>query len=549
MLKRLYIQNYALIQELELDLQGGFTAITGETGSGKSILLGALGLVLGERADSQILFDKGIKCIVEAEFDLDQGLEEVFSANDLDHMASSTIRREINPAGRSRAFINDTPVPLNLLKSLTESLVDVHSQHQTLLLGEDSFQLDLLDSFAEHGLHLKDYRKKFKAYKVSQAQVRELKLYIQEHRIDKDYLEFQLQELEEVKVEPGEDEKWREELGLMEYAEEIKSVLNNSLQQLNAENGLMDELTTVSHRIASISSHAKGLEALAGRLESLRLELDDIHQTMEEVESQVELNPERQQMLTEQLDILQKLLNKHRASDPEELMRIKNEISEKLFSADDAHQQMEKLQALILAEGNALSLAAGRLTKERTAAKKRFIKEVSARFPELSLAHGKIDIEISQSSDYMINGLDEVNILFNANKGGKLEPLSKVASGGELSRLMLILKSQLAKAKQLPTLIFDEIDTGVSGEIASQMAEMLREMSDGRQVIAITHLPQVAARAHNHMKISKSDTKERSITDVSWLDEDGRILELAKMLSGAKVSEASVANARDLLRN
>jgi DNA repair protein RecN (Recombination protein N) len=549
-LNRLYIQNYALIQELDLDLKKGFTAITGETGSGKSILLGALGLVLGERADIQVLFDKDIKCIVEAEFDVqDLELKELFKKHDLDYLPVSTLRREINPAGRSRAFVNDTPVQLSVLRIMTESLVDIHSQHQTLLLGNDTFQLELLDHFANHKKELITYNSLYSSYRAKKNELRELKIFIQENSIDKDYLEFQLQELNEIHLRSGEDDRMREELGLKEHAEEIKAVLNQAITHLSSEKGLLDQLNSLSHRILSISSHTKGLDELSARLESVRLELDDISQTAEDLESQVEVDPERQQVLNDQLDALQRLLSKHRVADVDALIQFKIEVEEKLKSADEAHAKCLALEEESKTIEALLKKSAEALSTERTKAKQRLIKEVSSYFDDLSLFNAKIDVDVSQSADYKITGYDDVNILFNANKGGRLELLTKVASGGELSRLMLILKSQLAKAKRLPTLIFDEIDTGVSGEIASQMAAMLREMSEGRQVISITHLPQVAARASQHLKISKSDTKERSITDVACLDEDGRILELAKMLSGTKVSEASVANAKDLLKN
>ncbi len=550
MLNRLYIQNYALIQELDLDLKKGFTAITGETGSGKSILLGALGLVLGERADIQVLFDKDIKCIVEAEFDVqDLELKELFKKHDLDYLPVSTLRREINPAGRSRAFVNDTPVQLSVLRIMTESLVDIHSQHQTLLLGNDTFQLELLDHFANHKKELITYNSLYSSYRAKKNELRELKIFIQENSIDKDYLEFQLQELNEIHLRSGEDDRMREELGLKEHAEEIKAVLNQAITHLSSEKGLLDQLNSLSHRILSISSHTKGLDELSARLESVRLELEDISQTAEDLESQVEVDPERQQVLNDQLDALQRLLSKHRVADVDALIQFKIEVEEKLKSADEAHAKCLALEEESKTIEALLKKSAEALSTERTKAKQRLIKEVSSYFDDLSLFNAKIDVDVSQSADYKITGYDDVNILFNANKGGRLELLTKVASGGELSRLMLILKSQLAKAKRLPTLIFDEIDTGVSGEIASQMAAMLREMSEGRQVISITHLPQVAARASQHLKISKSDTKERSITDVACLDEDGRILELAKMLSGTKVSEASVANAKDLLKN
>jgi len=550
MLKRIYIQNYALIKELDLNLEQGFTAITGETGSGKSILLGALGLVLGERADTHVLFDKATKCIVEAEFALDpKDLQNEFEAEDLDYQPISTFRREINTSGRSRAFINDTPVSLQVLKAISSKLVDIHSQHQTLLLRDETFQLELLDLFANHGTDIDEYQSTFSLYRAKQDQLKKLKQDIQKHGIDKDYLQFQLDELSELELSSGEDERLREEIGLMEHAEEIKSVLNDSRGQLSAEQGLLDRLNGLSHSLDRISSHTKGLEELASRLNSARLELDDISQSISEIESNVELDPERQQILSEKLDAFQHLFAKHRLETVDELITLKNDIDERLVIADSAQREVADLEQEISSLKTDLQYFSEKLTSNRKDAIPSFIKEVSKSFSQLSLANARTDIQMSLTSDYQILGSDEINVLFNANKGGELEQLSKVASGGELSRLMLILKQQMAKSKGLPTLIFDEIDTGVSGEIASQMAGVLRAMSTGRQVISITHLPQVAARANHHLRISKSDTDERSITDVTWLDDDGRIIELAKMLSGTQVSEASVANAKDLLKN
>lgn len=550
MLKRIHIQNYALIKSLDLELGDGFMAITGETGSGKSILLGALGLVLGERADTQVLFDKKAKCIVEAEFSLNGlDLANLFKAHDLDHLPQSIFRREINPAGRSRAFINDSPVSIAILKEVSETLVDIHSQHQTLLLNEESFQLDVLDLFAQHGKSLIDYQNIFKAYKAKQQEIDALKAFNAKHSIDEDYLQFQLKELEEVELIPGEDERLAEELGLLKNAGEIKSTLVQSSAYLNDESGLLDQLNSLSHKIDGIAMHTKGLDELSNRLESVRLELDDIAQTIEHVESQVDLDPERQEIVEEQLDGFNRLFTKHRVNSVDSLIELKKEIDEKLLIASESALRQHHLEAELHALESKVKTLAEQLTKARKTAISLFTKEVESHFKALSLPHGKVDVMISQSPDYHLYGVDDVIILFNANKGGRLEPLSKVASGGELSRLMLILKRQFAKSKQLPTLIFDEIDTGVSGEIASQMAAMLRDMSQGRQVIAITHLPQVAARANHHLKISKSDTDKRSITEVTALDEDGRVLELAKMLSGTTVSQASVANAKELLKN
>lgn len=550
MLQRIHIQNYALIKELNLQLKPGFTAITGETGSGKSILLGALGLVLGERADTHVLFDKNVKCIVEVELNLEKAdLEQLFKSFDLDYAHLSSFRREINTSGRSRAFINDTPVPLTTIKRITDELIDIHSQHQTLLLRDVSFQLELLDLFAEHGTGLTDYQETFHDYRSAQEELRKLKQDIQTKGIDKDYLLFQLNELSESELSPGQDDSLREELGLMEHAEEIKSVLAESNVRLSTEQGIMDRIHDLSTGIDRISGHTKGLEELSSRLNSVRLELEDISQSISETEANIEFDQERQQILSEQLDVLQHLLSKHRCSSVESLIELKAEIEERLVMADTAESRVKDLEKKVRTIYGKLETAAKDLSSNRKKAIPRFVKEVSKSFKNLSLENAKVNVNISHSTDFHMFGADDINILFNANKGGALEELHKVASGGELSRLMLILKKQMAASKGLPTLIFDEIDTGVSGEIASQMAGVLREMSGDRQVISITHLPQVAARANHHLRISKSDTDERSITDVEWLDDDGRIIELAKMLSGTQVSEASVANARDLLKN
>ena len=550
MLRKLFIQNYALIKELDLDLRQGFTAITGETGSGKSILLGALGIALGERADTHVLFDKELKCIVEAEFSLGKmQLQDAFKAADIDYLPHSTFRREINTSGRSRAFINDTPVSLQTLKSMAGSLVDVHSQHQTLLLRDEDFQLQLLDLFAEHGNSLENYQAHYQDYRAKLQQLAELKRSISTAGIDKDYLQFQIDELNQLDLIPGEFARVKEELGLLEHSDEIRAVLNQSISRLQNERGLLDQLNSLSHEIDAIAGRTKGLEELAKRIDSTRLELDDISQSIEQIESSIESDPEKKEMLAERLDEFQRLLTKHRAEDVEGLIALKNDIEERLLRADSAQKELDDLDQEIAQLEQSLKSLSETLTANRNLAKQRFIAEVSKELSGLSLPNGKVDISISQTSDYHRFGLDELNVLFNANKGGALEPLHKVASGGELSRLMLILKQQMAKIKGLPTLIFDEIDTGVSGEIASQMAGALRTLSQDRQVIAITHLPQVAGLANHHLKISKSDTEDRSVTHVEMLNDDGRILELAKMLSGTEISDASVANAKELLKN
>ena len=445
--------------------------------------------------------------------------------------------------------MNDSPVQLTTLRLLAQQLVDLHSQHQTLLLKDEQFQLTLLDIFADHGTALSEYQQLYRELRSKQEELQKLKAYVKKNQIDKDYLQFQLEELDSVKLEAGEDAIIAEELGLLEHAQEIKSVLHEAISHLDTENGLLDQLNSLNHRLNGIASHTKGLEELSERVASLRLELDDVRGSIETIESKVELDPERQSILSDSLDTYQRLFNKHRVEDVSGLISLRTEIENNLIESTSTQASIAALSGEIDLLIAALEIKSDLLTKARQSAKKHFIQAVSSQFDSLSLHNAKLDIAISQSSDYHINGKDDVNVLFNANKGGELELLSSVASGGELSRLMLILKGELAKAKQLPTLIFDEIDTGVSGEIASQMAGKLRRLSEGRQVISITHLPQVAARAHQHYSISKSDTDERSITDVEILDNDGRILELAKMLSGTRISDASVDNAKDLLSN
>lgn len=550
MLTRLHIKNYALIEALDVSFDTGFTAITGETGSGKSILLGALKLVLGERADTHVLFDKSSKCIVEVSFDISAlKLEETFSRLDLDYLDETSFRREISPNGRSRAFVNDTPVSLTNLRAISTKLIDIHSQHQTLLLGDEDIQLELLDTFSDNAKMLKAYAELFAEYEKTTQEISELRGYIKSNSIDKDYLLFQLDELSGLDLSAGEDGRVKEELSIQLHAEEIAQTLRAGNMSIEAESGLLDQLHDLSHKLNGISDYSQGLSELQERVSSLRIELEDISSTMADIASQSDVNPERKATLEARLDEYMRLFTKHGVQNVEGLAALKVDISQRLERAETSASQLAELHERAEKLHTKLSTQANQISASREKGKAKFVKRVSKRFADLNMPNAEIDVKLSQADQLHAKGIDHVEFLFNANKGGHLEVLSKVASGGELSRLMLLLKHEMAQAKHMPSLIFDEIDSGVSGEVASKMAGLLREMAADRQVISITHIPQVAARAMQHYRVSKSDGAERSITDLQVLDEDGRLLELAKMLSGTAVSEASVANARELMSN
>jgi len=551
MLIKLYVQNYALIRELDITPDSGLTVITGETGAGKSILLGALSLVLGSRADTAVLLDKTIKCVVEGTFRIKEyDLKDFFIANELDYDHESTIRREINPAGKSRAFINDTPVNLNILKELGEKLIDIHSQHQTLMLNENSFQLNVIDSFAGNGSQTADYKETFGNFRAIIKEYEELKERTEKNRSDLEYYSFQLKQLEEAKLLPGEAEELEREQEMLEHSGEIKLALNNSSAiLLSEEASVLNMMRELKINIAKISSYLPGGENLLTRIESAYIELDDIGSEIERLSSITEADPERLNTVNSRLDILYTMMQKHRVQNVDELIAKRGELELLVKSIVTSDERLSELEASIDRERAALQAMADKISEKRIAV----IPEVETRITELlkqlGMPNAKFRIDIKKLDEFSRMGKDAADFMFSANKQVAPENLSRVASGGELSRVMLSLKSLLSMNKNLPTIIFDEIDSGVSGEVADKVGQILADMGKYMQVINITHLPQVAAKGGEHYHVYKDDTNDSTITRIKLLSTDERVMEIAKLLSGSEVTSTALKNAEELLKS
>lgn len=550
MLSKIKIKNYALINELEVSFDKGFSSITGETGAGKSIILGALGLTLGQRVDTSVLKDTESKCIIETWFNIKSlNLKSFFKENELDFEDETILRREILPSGKSRAFVNDTPVSLIVLKSLSENLIDVHSQHQTLLLNDSQFQLKLVDTNANNGALQNNYGSFFSQYTEINKELEALKAQEQKLKADSDYFQFQYNELEVVDLENIEEEELQEELDLLNNAEEIKYNFTNSIALLDDENGIVSQLKETENLLLKISSTSNKTKEIQERLSSLLIELQDVQNEIEETNEEVVFDQERINLLTEKLNALNSLHQKHRTNSVEELIEIKNKLEENLLLVNNFDNEIEKLEeqkASILKE---LSSASVLLSKSRKKVVSTIEKEMKTMLGELAMVDAELKIEITDKPAYTSSGKDMVTFLFKANKGGAFNAIQKVASGGELSRLMLCIKTNLASKKQLPTLIFDEIDTGVSGDIASKMGDMMSKIGKSTQVISITHLPQIAGKGNSHYKVYKEVEGETTLTKMQKLSDETRVVELAKMLSGASITDAALANAKTLLKN
>jgi DNA repair protein RecN (Recombination protein N) len=549
MLAKLFVQNYALIKELDVEFDTGLTIITGETGAGKSILLGALSLILGTRADSTVLLIKTEKCVVEGTFRIDEyDLNEFFISNELDFEPYTTLRREINPAGKSRAFINDTPVTVNLLKELGDHLIDIHSQHQTLMLNDNSFQMNIIDSFAGTGKLKNEYRHSYLKYLGLKKEFAGLKELSDKNRSDLEYFNYQFVQLEEAKLISGEQAELESEQELLEHAEEIKSALSGSFLLLNENDAsILSMLREVKSNIARIRSFLPDGDDLLRRTESSLIELDDLAREMDKLAVSIDADPQHLNIVNARLDVIYSLIQKHRVSNLEELISKKEEIGNLIKSIAGSDERIGMLEALINEETKRLILLAGEMSKMRRAVLDDIESKITDILRQLGMPNAKFRISLSGLRDFTSYGIDQADFLFSANKQIAPENLAKTASGGELSRVMLSLKSLLTKNNNLPTIIFDEIDSGVSGEVADKVGQILSGMGKYMQVINITHLPQVASRGTRHYHVYKDDTDDSTFTRVKLLTPDERILEVARLLSGSEVTETAIKNAKELL--
>ena len=551
MLKHLYIKNFTLIDELDIELYPGFSVITGETGAGKSIILGAIALLLGQRADSKSIKQGADKCVIEAHFDLTRyDMDAFFSDNDIENDAEDCIvRRELLASGKSRAFINDTPVQLTMLKELGERLVDVHSQHQNLLLNKQDFQLGVVDIFADDAKELAQYQQTYQQYHQVSRDLDDLKESIERNRQNEDFLRFQCEELTQARLVEGEQEELEQQSETMSHSEDIKSALYEADNALAAEQtGIVSALRSTLYELRKISEVYPAAAELEQRVDSCYIELKDIAQEVSSHLERIDFDPAEMDAVTSRLDKLYDLEKKYHVETVEELIAKRDELSEQLNNIENSdealselEQQLKKLQAQAEKEADAL-------TKLRTKAAKKIEAEMQTKLVPLGMPNVRFSVDITHES-LGLSGQDKVAFLFSANTSTPLQPISQVASGGEIARVMLSLKAMISGAVKLPTIIFDEIDTGVSGKMAEKMAEMMQEMGDhGRQVISITHLPQIAALGTTHYKVEKQETIFGTVSSMKQLSAEERIHEIAQMLSGSDVSEAAIANAKQLLK-
>ena len=550
MLRSLYIQNYALIEKLDISFSSGFSVITGETGAGKSIILGAIGLLLGQRADVKAIRVGASKCIIEARFDISAyGMQPFFEENELEYEEECILRREVSASGKSRAFINDTPASLVQMKELGEQLIDVHSQHQNLLLNKEGFQLNVLDILSHNEEALSAYQHIFGAWKQAQQDLEALVARANQDKSDEDYIRFQLEQLEEAHLSAGEQEELEQEADTLSHAEEIKAGLYRVGQTLYSdEGGLLSGLKECLNTMLGLQRVYPVAGELAERMESTYIELKDISQEVSGKEDEIEFNPERLDEANERLHFIYTLQQKHRVSTVGELLALTDEYAAKLSAITSSDEHIEELKARCDALYNKVKKQAAVLTKARTAAAREVEKQMAARLVPLGMPNVRFQVEIGARKEPGIHGADTVNFLFSANKNGALQSVSSVASGGEIARVMLSIKAMIAGAVKLPTIVFDEIDTGVSGEIADRMADMMQEMGDrNRQVISITHLPQIAARGRAHYKVYKKDSDTETNSHIRRLTDEERVEEIAHMLSGATLTEAALSNAKSLL--
>lgn len=552
MLKQLYIKNFTLIDELDIQLHPGFSVITGETGAGKSIILGAIGLLLGNRADTKAIKAGCDRCTIEAHFDLSRyDMQNFFTEHDIDYDAEDTIiRRELTAAGKSRAFINDTPVALSLMRELGESLVDIHSQHQNLLLQKEDFQLNVVDIIAQDNKLLGDYRATYNQYRQAQQRLAKMEEEIARSRENEEFLRFQFKELDHAQLVEGEQESLEQEAETLTHAEDIKTALYDADNTLTNEDGsILERLKSTCQQLASIKEVYPAIAEAAERLDSSYIELKDIAQEIGSNVDRVDFEPARLDEINSRLDTIYSLQQKFHVQDISGLIEIRDNIKQQLDHIGNSDEELAALQQETEHWLSKAGQAARKLTELRTRTAKKIETEMQKRLVPLGIPNVRFEISFT-AKPLSSDGADKVNFLFSANKSTPLQPVSQVASGGEIARVMLSLKAMISGAVKLPTIIFDEIDTGVSGKIAEKMAQIMAEMGElDRQVISITHLPQIAAMGRHHYKVLKEETPQGTRSHMTELTEEQRVSEIAQMLSGSDITEAALANAQELLRS
>ncbi|APZ46755.1 DNA repair protein RecN [Polaribacter reichenbachii] len=549
MLTQLSINNYALINQLSIDFSSGLSIITGETGAGKSILLGALGLVLGNRVDLSSLKDTSKKCVVEARLDIaNYNLNDFFNEVDLDYESETIIRREILPSGKSRAFVNDTPVRLSVLNELRTKLIDVHSQHQTLQLSDNSFQFSILDALAKNKEKIASYKRGYAKLNQLKKELQELEAVQKEANQQYEYNLHLFNELEEANLKVDEQEELEEKLEKLNNIEDIKLNLSEALEiSVNEEIGIQNLLNTLENRLLKIASFSKDYQELSERVTSVKIEIDDVVTELENANENVDFNPNEIEELNDRLQLIYNLQKKHTVSTNQELIKVLEDLSEKVSQVENAEETINNKQKEIDDVAGKLDKLAGLITKSRVASIPKLTKELQFLLSELGMENARFSIKIKPTKSYFSNGKDELEFLFSANKGGSFGELKKVASGGELSRIMLSVKKVLSENTQLPTIIFDEIDTGVSGEVSNKIAAIMQQMGKHMQVIAITHLPQIASKGQSHYKVFKKEVKGVTTTNLKQLTTEERIKEIAEMLSGKDISDSALTHAKELL--
>lgn len=551
MLRSLYIQNYALIEKLDISFEQGFSVITGETGAGKSIILGAIGLLLGQRADVKSIRTGATKCIIEARFDISNyHMQPFFEENELDYEDECILRRELYASGKSRAFINDTPAQLAQMKELGEQLIDIHSQHQNLLLNKEGFQLNVLDLLAHDEPALSAYQAAYKQWKQAQNDLDRLLERAARDKADEDYIRFQWEQLEEAHLTKGEQEELEQEAETLSHAEDIKASLYRTDQLFNnEEGGLLSNLKECCNVMTELQAVYPAAEEWANRLESSYIELKDIADEVSDREEQVEFNPTRLDEVNERLNLIYSLQQKHRMDTVDELMALRDDYATRLASISSSDEEIETLKKRCGELQSEVRRQAAGLTEARREAAREVERQMAARLVPLGMPNVRFVVDMGERKEPGLHGMDTVTFLFSANKNGTLQNISSVASGGEIARVMLSVKAMIAGAVKLPTIVFDEIDTGVSGEIADRMADIMQEMANNdRQVISITHLPQIASRGRAHYKVYKKDNETETNSHIRRLTDEERVEEIAHMLSGATLTEAALNNARALLK-